>query len=111
VWRVLGPFVLWAALIALFGPVYYLLSGNDVSVHEIAPGTVFAAAAWTVSAVGLRLYVTRSKSVDLYGVVGAVLLVLTWLYVVGLAVLVGVVLNAYLADRIEADSEWYVFGG
>ncbi|MFB6079577.1 MAG: YihY/virulence factor BrkB family protein [Haloferacaceae archaeon] len=108
--RLLGPVVLWLALVVLFAPVYYGLSGSDVSVGEVVPGTVVAATGWTVSAGALRLYVTPSESVDLYGIVGAVLLVLTWLYVVGLSVLVGVVANAYLAGRIEADREWYPLG-
>lgn len=108
--RVLGPVVLWLSLVVLFAPVYSVLSGSNVSVRETVPGATFAATGWIVSAAGLRTYVGLSRSVDLYGVVGAVLLVLTWLYVVGLSVLVGAVANAYLADRIDADREWYLFG-
>lgn len=50
-----------------------------------------------------------SESVDFDGVVGAVLLVLTWLCVVGLPILLGGILNALLADRIEASEGWYLF--
>lgn len=110
-WAVLGPAVLWLALFVLYLPLYYTFSGGDVSVREVLPGTAVAAAGWAVSAVGLRAYVHVSESVDLYGVVGAVLLVLTWLYVVGFSVVLGVILNALLAGRIEADREWYVFEG
>lgn len=106
-WVLLGPVALWFSLVVLFTPIYYVLSG-DVSVREVLPGATFAATGWAVSAVALRLYVTVSSSVHLYGVVGAVLLVLSWLYVVGLSVLVGVVLNAHLAGRIDAEEGWYV---
>lgn len=108
-WSVLGPFVMWLALVVLFFPMYYTFSDEDASGREILPGTAFAAAGWTISAIVLRVYLGMSESVDLYGVVGALLLVLTWLYVVGLSILLGVISNAHLAGRIDADQEWYLF--
>jgi membrane protein len=110
-WTTFGSVVLWLGLVLLFFPIYYTFSGPDATAREVLPGAVFAAAGWIVSAIGLRIYVQLSGSVDLYGVVGAVLLVLTWLYVVALSLVAGVVVNAVLADRIEADSDWYVLGG
>lgn len=109
-WTVLGPFVLWVALVVLFLPMYYTFPGDDVPAREALPGAAFAAAGWTVSAAGLRVYLRVSESVDIYGVVGAVLLVLSWLYLVCLSLLLGVVLNALLADRIEANRDWYPLG-
>ncbi|MFB6107411.1 MAG: YihY/virulence factor BrkB family protein [Haloplanus sp.] len=108
-WTLLGPVFLWLALVVLFVPLYSRFSGTDGTVGRILPGAAVAAAGWTGSAIALRLYVSVSESVDFYGVVGAVLLVLTWLYVVGGAIILGVVLNAVLADRVEADREWYPF--
>jgi membrane protein len=35
-----------------------------------------------------------------------VILLLTWLYVGSFALLVGVVLNAVVAGRVEAEREW-----
>lgn len=108
-WRVLSPLLLLAALIAAFLPVYYLLPDPEVSLREVLPGTVFAALAWTVSGLFFRFYASISQSVHLYGAVGGILLVLTWLYLGGLAILVGVVLNAVLAGRVDPDEE--PFGG
>lgn len=105
--RVVSPVFLLVALVVVFAPLYYVLPEVDgVSVAEILPGTLLAAAVWTVSAVVVRLYATASSSVHLYGVAGGVLLVLTWLYVGGLALLVGAALNAVLADRVDPDAEW-----
>lgn len=105
-WLGLGPVVLWLSLAVVFVPMYYVLSGPDVSVAEIAPGAAFAASVWTVSLLVFRLYLTTSETVELYGIAGAVLLVLTWLYVGSFALLVGVVLNAVRAGRVEADEAW-----
>nr|WP_241430117.1 YihY/virulence factor BrkB family protein [Halococcus saccharolyticus] len=105
--RLLSPLLLFVTLAVAFLPMFYVLPEVDgVSIREILPGTLFAALAWTVSGVVVRLYATASSSVALYGVVGGLLLVLTWLYVGGLALLVGAALNATLAGRVDPDTEW-----
>ena len=105
-WAGLGPVVLWLSLAVVFVPMYVALSGPDASTTEIAPGAAFAASIWTVSLVVFRLYLSTSETVELYGVAGAVLLVLSWLYVGSFALLVGVVLNAVIAGRVEPDETW-----
>lgn len=105
IWMLLGPALLFVGLVGLFVPMYYLLA-IDSTVRQVLPGAAFAAGLWTVSMLGFRLYFTSAQSVKLYGLAGAVLLVLTWLYVAALALLLGVVLNALLAGRVEPDRDW-----
>ncbi|QCS41856.1 YihY/virulence factor BrkB family protein [Natrinema versiforme] len=93
-------------LFAAFFPMYYLFPQPAVSVREVLPGTAVAALAWTALAVGFRLYAAASESVALFGVAGAVLIVLTWVYLGGLCLLLGAVLNAVLADRVNPETEW-----
>ena len=97
---------LLALLTAVFLPMYRLFPQPDVSTREVLPGTVFAALSWTVLAVGFRIYVATSESVALFGVAGAVLLVLTWVYLGGLCLLLGAVCNAVLAGRVAPESGW-----
>ncbi|NIC00473.1 YihY/virulence factor BrkB family protein [Halobacterium sp. R2-5] len=92
------PLVLFVALVAVFLPMY-LVFPNAVSFRDALPGTAFAAAVWTLSALVLRAYAMAAPTVRLFGAVGAVLLVLTWLYVGSLALLVGAATNAVLAER------------
>lgn len=106
-WRLLSPLLLLVALIVAFLPVYYLLPDPEVSLREVLPGTVFAAVAWTGSGLFFRFYASMSQSVHLYGAVGGLLLVLTWLYLGGLAILVGVVINAVLADRVDTEEQLF----
>lgn len=93
-------------LLVIFLPMYYLFPQADVSVREVLPGTAFAALAWTVLAVGFRIYVATSESVALFGIAGAILLILTWVYLGGLCLLLGAVLNAVLADRVTPEDGW-----
>lgn len=95
------PLLLVVVLFVVFFPMYYLFPYSNVDVREAIPGTAFAAIAWALSGVGFRLYATTSQSVKLYGLAGGVLLLLTWLYVGGFALLFGVTLNGVVADRID----------
>ncbi|RKD98200.1 YihY/virulence factor BrkB family protein [Halopiger aswanensis] len=101
-----GSVLLAALLTGVFLPMYYWFPQADVSVREVLPGTAFAALSWTALAGGFRLYVATSESVALFGVAGAVLLILTWVYLGGLCLLLGAVLNAVLAGRVEPEDGW-----
>ncbi|WP_416838678.1 YihY/virulence factor BrkB family protein [Haloferax sp. DFSO52] len=107
-WSVVAPFVLWGVLSVLFVPMYYLFPAEAVSLRESIPGAALAAFGWTASLQVLRVYFRVSQSVELYGIAGGVLLVLTWLYVGSLVLILGVVVNAVLANRVDADAEWYL---
>ncbi|MFP8955259.1 YihY/virulence factor BrkB family protein [Natrialbaceae archaeon A-CW3] len=110
-WALLSPFVLFGLLVVAFFPTYYLFPEADVTAREVLPGTVFAAVTWTILAIGFRFYVVTADSVALFGIAGAVLLLLTWVYLGALCVLVGVVGNAVLAGRVDADGEWVPMDG
>ena len=84
-------------LTVVFLPMYYLLPNVDVTVREALPGAVFAAVGWTVLQAGFQAYAATAGQYQVYGVVGGVLLLVTWLYVAAIVVIVGAVINATLA--------------
>ena len=61
VWLVLSPALLWLSLVALFAPMYVVLSGADVTVREVLPGAALTASVWTVSLGGFRLSLGRRR--------------------------------------------------
>lgn len=95
------PLLLVAVLFVVFFPMYYLFPAARVDAREAVPGAAFAAVTWALSGVAFRVYATTSQSVQLYGVAGGVLLLLTWLYVGGFTLLLGVTLNGVVAGRID----------
>ena len=84
-------------LVVGFLPLYYLFPDSEMTVWEAVPGTVFAAGGWTILATGFGVYASLAGGFQLYGVLGAVLLLVTWFYFAGQVLLVGAVLNAVLA--------------
>ncbi len=85
-------------LVAAFLPLYYVFPGRPVTVREALPGTVLAAAGWSVLGSVFAVYASVAGG-SVYGVLGAALLVVTWLYLGALIVMVGAVVNATMAGE------------
>ncbi len=103
----LGPLVVlilktvqWPAAILFVVASYSLIYYFGPNLQErrwrwISPGSAFGAFLWLLASVGFRVYLhffnTYSAS---YGSLGAVMILLVWLYVTGLAFLIGGEINA-----------------
>lgn len=96
-----GPLGLLVVLPFIFFPLYYFFPASDVTVREAIPGALFASAGWTTLGTVFGIYAAQAGSIELYGVLGGVLLLLVWFYFGGLLLLLGAVLNALLAGRFE----------
>jgi YihY family inner membrane protein len=95
-----GTIVLFAGLTVVLLPMYYVLPGGGVTVREALPGAVLAGVGWTVLQTGFRIYAAQATN-QAYGVLSGVLLLVTLLYFAGMLLLIGVVLNAVLAGRVD----------
>ena len=95
-WKVLQWPAALFLLVFAFSLIYYF--GSDVKEQHwywITPGSVFGVALWLAASFGLRAYIhffnTYSKT---YGSLGAVIILLLWFYVTGLAFLIGAEINS-----------------
>lgn len=95
-------------LFVVFYPMYYIFPDTDVSPVEVAPGTAFAATGVTAAQAVFTSFKAGAAGGNL---VASILVLLTWLYVVGLVVLVGVAVNAVLSNRSSDVDIEPVFGG
>lgn len=101
----LAPLLMLGVLVAALIPVYYLTPEADLSVRQVLPGAIFCALGWTGLGTGFALYATiatTSGRFALYGILGAILLLVTWFYLAGLVLLIGATLNAVLAEATVA---------
>ena len=111
----LQPFVVsiwkslqWPAAVFFVFASYSLIYFFGPDLHErrwfwITPGSAFGASVWLVASVGFRVYLHFFDSYSaLYGSLGAVMILLAWLYLTGLAFLVGGEINAEI-DRVAAN--------
>lgn len=101
------PVVLVLALFG-FALIYHFAPRVHRDWHWISPGSVTALAVWIVASVGFRIYVHYfahySKT---YGSLAAVIVLLLWFYITGLAILIGSEVNIVIESAAlgHADSE------
>jgi len=94
---VIGLALLFVAIEA----AYYFGPDTDQEWHWITPGAVFAVVTTAVGSVLFSLYLRLGPSYSAtYGSLGAVIVLMLWLYLVGLAVLIGGEING----AVETDS-------
>ncbi|QLG29661.1 YihY/virulence factor BrkB family protein (plasmid) [Halorarum halophilum] len=98
---VIAPVVLIVGLAVAFLPMYYVFPDTDVTVREVVPGAVVAAVGCATLAGGFRLYTGFADQYEVYGAIGAVLVVLLWLYGAGLMLLTGVAVNVVTSGRVD----------
>ena len=106
-WHVVQwPAAIFFVLIA-FSLIYY--TGPNLEQrrwHWVTPGSVVGAAAWLLASFGFRLYLHYFNNYSAsYGSLGAVMILLAWLYVAGLAFLVGGEINAQIERAMAGGGE------
>ncbi|GAB3699091.1 hypothetical protein GCM10028858_12780 [Halorubrum pallidum] len=87
------------ALSVVFLPVFYVFPDADLSLRMALPGAVVAAIGWALLNAGFGVYVAYSSTQDLYGVIGGVILLITFLYFGALVILIGAATNVVLMGR------------
>ncbi|MDZ5812728.1 YihY/virulence factor BrkB family protein [Halorubrum sp. AD140] len=91
--------VLPAFLAVVFLPMYYVLPDPAIGIREAIPGAAVAAVGWTLLQAGFQLYAASAGQYQVYGVIGGILLLVTWLYLAAVVVVIGGVVNVVLAGR------------
>jgi membrane protein len=93
-WILQWPVVL--ALVATgIGLVYYFAPDAEQEWVWITPGSVLATLLWVAVSIGLKLYIAYFGDYNkTYGTLAGFIVLLTWFYLSGLAILVGAELNA-----------------
>ena len=97
-WKLLQWPIVLASMLLAFALIYYFAPDlREQKWAWITPGAVLGVALWLLASFGLRTYLHFFDSYsNTYGSLGAVIILMLWLYLTGVAVLVGGELNAEL---------------
>jgi membrane protein len=100
-WPLLAFFVLFLlALLYRYGPCR-----RSAKWHWVSVGSVFAMVVWLIASAAFSLYVSNFANYDrLYGSLGAVIILLFWLYISFYIVLLGAEINAELELQTAKDT-------
>jgi membrane protein len=112
--QVLGPVAGAAAFVIRWGltlgavvltvaAIYYACPALERDWHWIRPGSVVFTVGFAATSVAFSYYVANFGAYDkTYGSLGAVIILLFWMYILAFFLLLGGELNAYLEERCRA---------
>jgi membrane protein len=99
-WKVIQWPAVFAALILAFALIYYFAPDlRDQSWQWLTPGAAIGVALWLLVSFGFRVYLQYFNSYSkTYGSLGAVIILMLWLYFTGCAVLIGGEINSEIEN-------------
>jgi membrane protein len=103
VWGYLRWPLMVFSLMILLAVIYWALPNVKHKFRLLSPGSVLAVLAWVLVSMGFNAYVSHFNSyAKTYGTLGAVIVLMTWLYMSGLLVILGGEVNAAF-ERVFGD--------
>lgn len=98
IWQVLRWFLVLAFVLMAFNILYvYAPNVRHREWHWLMPGTVVGVSLWLLASGGFQLYLRFFNQFTVtYGTIGAVIILLLWLYLSGIAFLAGAEVNSVI---------------
>ncbi len=95
VWYIVSIPIVMVLVATGIGLVYYLAPAVEQRWRWVTPGSAVALVLWLIASSGLRFYVTSFANYNAtYGSIGGVILLMLWLYLSGMALLLGAEVNS-----------------
>jgi membrane protein len=83
--------------------IYYAAPNRKTAWVWVTPGSLLATVLWIATSLGFRLYVINIGNYNAtYGTIGAIIVLMLWLYLSGLSILIGAELNAEIDHALAA---------
>lgn len=102
-WNILRWPVIVLLMVIATALVYYFAPDVEQDWKWLTPGSVFAVVAWIIASIAFSYYVNNFGSYNkTYGSIGAVIVLLTWMYLTALFLLVGGEINAKIEHASPA---------
>jgi membrane protein len=100
-WKVLEWPVSFAAMFLAFSVIYYWAPDlEERKWYWVTPGAALGVILWLVASLGFRVYLHFFNSYSAtYGSLGAVIILMLWLFITGFAILVGGELNQVIENE------------
>lgn len=101
-WDVFRYILITCTMIFVFAAMYRYTPSKKLTWKEVFPGAIFATFGWFVVSILFSFYVNNfGKYSTIYGSIGVIIILLTWLYMTSIIILMGGEINA----AITFDSE------
>ena len=105
-WDIIRYIVTLCGMIFIFASLYHFTPCRRLTWKAVVPGAIFTTIGWLISSLGFAYYVNNFNNYSsVYGGIGAVIVLMLWLYITSIIILVGGEINAQLAFHREGKEK------
>ncbi|MDR7238373.1 YihY/virulence factor BrkB family protein [Neobacillus drentensis] len=99
-WDTLSRLVSAIILFLIFTGLYWIAPNVKLKCRSAFPGAAFATIGWIISSLGLTFYVGNISNYSLtYGSIGAIIVLMIWLYISAFIIILGGEINAFYSEK------------
>lgn len=100
VWNLLRWVLSALMLFLIFTVLYWIAPNMKMRCKSAFPGAVFSTVGWIVSSWALSFYVGNFSNYSAtYGSIGAIIVLMTWMYITAFIIILGGEINAFYSER------------
>jgi membrane protein len=105
-WDIIRYLVTLGGMAFIFAALYHFTPCRRLTWREVMPGATFSTLGWLISSLGFAYYVNNFNNYSsVYGGIGAVIVLMLWLYITSIIILLGGEINALLAFEREGKEK------
>ncbi len=102
IWPPIRLALIFVTFVANVMLLYRFAPNRKIPLRATLPGAAFAVSIWFLGSLALDLYIAHFANYSAtYGSLGAIIILMLWLYMTSVSVLIGAELNAELSKRAE----------
>ncbi|MEH6993841.1 YihY/virulence factor BrkB family protein [Neobacillus drentensis] len=104
IWEMLRLVISAVILFLIFTGLYWIAPNVKLRCRSAFPGAGFATVGWILSSYALSFYVSKFNNFSLtYGSIGAIIVLLIWLYISGFIIILGGEINAFYSEKNKSN--------
>lgn len=98
-WNMFRYAFVFILMIFIFAAIYRFTPSKRLNWREVIPGSIFSTVGWILISFGFSFYINNFSNYSrFYGSLGAVFILMTWLFLVSMIFILGVEINCVIAQ-------------
>ena len=107
IWNIFRYAFIFIIMIVIFATIYRLAPAKKLTWREVIPGSIFSTIGWIVVSFGFSFYIDNFNNYTrFYGSLGAVFILMTWLFLISMIIIIGVEINFV---TVEIKNKMHLF--
>lgn len=97
IWNISRYLIVVAMMVLVFATIYRYTPARKIDWKEVYPGAIISTIGWIITSLGFSFYINNIANYSkFYGSIGAVFVLMTWLYLTSIILILGAEINSVL---------------